>query len=71
MEADIEIGFRLADMLEFWPAEASSLVAAMQDVYSSVLARVNRLEEPERETFEPLLTELRRAMRLASPPPSD
>ena len=69
VEADIEIGFRLVDMLDSWPAE-TSLVAAIEDVYAEVLARVNRLPVPEQENFEPLVTELRRAINLALPPSS-
>jgi hypothetical protein len=70
VEADIEIGFRLVDMLESWPAESSRLVAAIEDVYADVLARVNRLQPSERKNFEPLVTELRRAINLALPPSS-
>jgi hypothetical protein len=68
VEADIEIGFRLADMLESWPAETTRMVAAMEDVYAGVLARIDRLRQSEREAVEPLVSELRRAIDLASPP---
>ena len=68
VEADIEIGFRLVDMLECWPAETSRLVAALEDVYAEVLARVNRLQASEQDNFEPLVTELRRAINLGLPP---
>jgi len=70
VEADIEIGFRLVDMLEALPGETSGLTAAVEDVYAGVLARVKRLQSPERENFEPLITELRRAIDLALPPSS-
>ena len=36
-------------------------------LYEDLLARLNRLEPPERENFEPLVTELRRAIDLALP----
>ena len=68
VEADIEIGFRLVDMLEPGMAERSRLMSAIEDVYAGVVARVNRLQTPERENFEPLVGELRRAVRLALPP---
>ena len=70
VEADIEIGFRLVDVLESWPEETSRLRAAIEDVYAGVLERVNRLQPSERENFEPLVTELRRAINLALPPSS-
>jgi hypothetical protein len=70
VEADIEIGFRLVDVLESWPAEKSRLAAAIEDVYADVLARLDRLQTSERESFGPLVTELRRAINLALPPAS-
>ena len=69
VEADIEIGFRLVDMLEALPGEKFGLASAVEGVYADVLARVKRLEPLERESFEPLVTELRRAINLALPPP--
>jgi len=51
-------------------ADTSRLMSAIEDVYAGVVARVNRLQTPERENFEPLVTELRRAVRLALPPSS-
>ena len=68
VEADIEIGFQLVDSLECWPAEASRMAAAIEDVYGNVLARVERLPVSERGKFEPLIEELRRAIHLALPP---
>jgi hypothetical protein len=56
VEANIEIGFRLVEMLESGPAETSRLVAAIEDVYADLLARVNRLQLSERENFESLVT---------------
>ena len=70
VEADIEIGFRLVDMLEALPGESTRLVSAVEDVYAGVLVRVQRLQPAERDSFEPLITELRRAINLALPPPS-
>ena len=67
VEADLEIGFRLVDMLEALPGESTRLAAAVEDVYAGVLTRVQRLQPPERENFEPLITELRRAIDLALP----
>jgi hypothetical protein len=66
-EAGIEIGFQLADVLQAWPAEAPRLAAALEDVYADVVARVGRLPESERESFAPLVIELRRAISLALP----
>ena len=65
VEADIEIGFQLVDMLEAWPEERCRLAAAVEDVYAGVLARVERLQASERRNFEPLIREFRRAIDLA------
>ena len=65
MEADLEIGFCLVDLVESYPAEAARLVANAEEVYADVLARIHRLHAPERSNFEPLVTELRRAIDLA------
>jgi hypothetical protein len=67
LEADIETAFRLVDMVEAWPSETSRLAATIEEVYASVLARTGRLERREQDSFEPLITELRRAIRLALP----
>ena len=69
MEADIEIGFCLVDLVESSPAEAARLVANAEEVYEDALARLTRLEPAERSSFEPLVTELRRAIDLALAPP--
>jgi len=68
VEADIEIGFQLVDMLEAFPGSTSRLAAAIEDVYAAVLARVARLPPSERENFQPLIAELHRAIDLALPP---
>ena len=68
VEADIEIGFRLVDMLEALPGETSRLAAAVEDVYAGILSRVQRLQPLEQETFSPLIAELRRSIDLAVPP---
>ena len=70
VEADIEIGFRLVEMLESWSGEKSGLEGAMEAAYAGALARVHRLPLPEQENFAPLIGELRRAMNLAAPPSS-
>jgi hypothetical protein len=65
VEADIEIGFRLIELVESWPAAAGRLVADAEGVYADVLARLARLEPPVRANFEPLVAELRRAIDVA------
>ena len=67
VEADIEIGFCLVDLVESRPADAARLVANAEEVYDDVLARLTRLEPAERSNFQPLVTELRRAIDLALP----
>ena len=67
VEADIEIGFCLVDLVESCPADAARLVANAEEVYDDVLARLTRLEPAERSNFQPLVTELRRAIDLALP----
>jgi hypothetical protein len=68
VEADIEIGFCLVDLAESCPADATRLVANAEEVYEDLLARLTRLEPLERSNFQPLVTELRRAIDLALPP---
>jgi hypothetical protein len=70
VEAGIEIGFCLVDLVESCPADASRLAANAEEVYEDVLSRLTRLEPRERSNFEPLVTELRRAIDLALPHPS-
>jgi hypothetical protein len=70
VEADIEIGFRLVDMLDALPSETSGLAAAVETVYADVLARVKRLPPSEQDSFEPLVAELRRSIDSALPPAS-
>ena len=68
VEADIEIGFCLVDLVESCPADAARLVANAEEVYEDALARITRLEPAEQSSFEPLVNELRRAIDLALPP---
>ena len=70
VEADIEIGFCLVDLVESCPTDAARLVANAEEVYEDVVSRLTRLEPPERNCFEPLVTELRRAIDLVLQPPS-
>jgi hypothetical protein len=70
VEADIEIGFCLVDLVESCPSDASRLVANAEEVYEDVVTRLTRLEPAERSNFQPLVTELRRAIDLALHPPS-
>jgi len=70
VEADIEIGFCLVDLVESCPSDASRLVANAEEVYEDVVTRLTRLEPSEQSNFEPLVTELRRAIDLALQPPS-
>src|ERR1039457_7190933 len=46
------------------------LLANAEGVYAEVLARLNRLQPAERGSFQPLVSELRRALDLALPPPA-
>ena len=68
VEADIEIGFELIDSIETFPGEAARLVADAEDVYRDAQARIGRLEPAEQAGFQPLMTELRRAIDRALPP---
>ena len=51
VEADIEIGFYLVDLVVSCPADAARLVANAEEVYEDVLARITRLEPAERVTL--------------------
>src|SRR4249920_777729 len=44
VEADIEIGFCLVDLVESCPSDASRLVANAEEVYEDVVTRLTRLE---------------------------
>jgi len=68
VEADIEIGFSLVDLVESRPADAARLVANAEEVYQDAQSRITRLEPSERRSLEPLVAELRRAIDLALPP---
>jgi hypothetical protein len=70
VEADIEMGFCLVDLAESCPADAARLVANAEEVYEDALARLTRLNDSERCSFEPLVGELRRAIDLAVAPPT-
>jgi hypothetical protein len=71
VEADLEIGFSLIDILESFPAETARLVADAEQVYAGLLTRLNHFTPPQRENFEPLVNELRRAIDLRAPPQSE
>ena len=66
VEADLEIGFSLIDMVETFPGDRTRLVADAEQVYAGIFARLNRFEPAQRENFEPLVRELRRAIDLAA-----
>jgi hypothetical protein len=67
VEADLEIGFSLIDLVESCPSEAARLVSDAEEIYQDVLARLQRLENSERQNFEPLVAELRRAINRTPP----
>jgi hypothetical protein len=66
VEADLEIGFTLVDLAASSPGDSLRLLADAQQVYAAILARVDRLHSPERDNFQPLVAELRRAIELAT-----
>ena len=66
VEADLEIGFSLIDMVETFPGDRARLVADAEEVYTDLLGRLNRFEPGQRENFEPLVKELRRAIDLTA-----
>jgi hypothetical protein len=66
VEADLEIGFSLIDMVETFPGDRTRLVADAEQVYAGIFTRLNRFEPAHRENFEPLVRELRRAIDLAA-----
>ena len=49
------------------PSEVAPLVADAEEIYADVVSRLNRLEPSERDSFEPLVAELRDAIDLALP----
>jgi hypothetical protein len=65
VEADLEIGFSLVDLMDSRPSDALRILADAEAVYRDVLVRVGRLQfagAPERNSFRPLVEELRRAI---------
>jgi hypothetical protein len=46
-------------------------VADAEQVYAGLLTRLNHFTPPQRENFEPLVNELRRAIDLRAPPQSE
>jgi hypothetical protein len=66
VEADFEIGFNLVDLAEDTPGQRSRMIANAEEVYADILARLKGLSSAESESFVPLVTELRRAIDLAS-----
>jgi hypothetical protein len=66
VEADFEIGFNLVDLAEETPDQAPRLLADAENVFADILARLKGLSSSEGESFVPLVTELRRAIDLAS-----
>ncbi len=67
VEADLEIGFSLIDLVEACPSEAARLVSDAEEIYQDVLARLQRLENSERRNFAQLVAELRRAIDRTPP----
>ncbi|MDR3700773.1 MAG: hypothetical protein P4L56_14105 [Candidatus Sulfopaludibacter sp.] len=67
VEADLEIGFSLVDLVESCPSQTARLVSDAEEIYQDVLARLQRLEDSERQSFEPIVAELRRAIDLTPP----
>ncbi len=67
IEADLEIGFNLVDLAGSNPADSSHLLANAEEVFRDLLVRVKKLEPSEESNFQPLITELRRAIDLAVP----
>jgi hypothetical protein len=67
VEADLEMGFSLVDLVASLPSQAARLVADAEAIYQDVQARLQRLENSERQNFEPLVAELRRAIDLTPP----
>ena len=70
VEADLEAGFRLVDIVETEAGFGSRLraVRALQDaedVFSDIQQRLGHLEAPEKIPFEAIVGELRRAIDLA------
>ena len=68
VEADLEIGFSLIDMVETFPSERARLIADAEGVYAGILARLKSFAAGQQENFGPLVNELRRAIDLARRP---
>ena len=62
VEADLEIGFSLVDLVESCPSQTARLLSDAEEIYQDLLARLSRLENSEQSTFEPLVAELRRSI---------
>ena len=67
VEAGLESGFSLLDLVECCPSQTARLLNDAEAVYQDVLTRLARLENSDRCSFEPLVAELRRAIDCAPP----
>ena len=67
VEADLEIGFSLVDLMESCPSQTARLLNDAEEIYQDVLARVSRLDNSDRCSFGPLVAELRRAIDRTPP----
>ena len=70
VEADFEIGFSLIDLAGETPVHAPRLIADAENVFADILSRLRGMSSSESESFVPLVTELRRAIDLASSHPA-
>lgn len=67
VEADLEIGFHLADLAESDLSDSMRILGDAEDVFQDILARVAKLDTRDRENLAPLVVELRRALDLSHP----
>ncbi len=66
VEADLEIGFNLVDLAQCNPSDSPRVLADAERAYNDILARLKRLDPSDDSRFRPLVSELRRAIDLAS-----
>jgi len=64
VEADLEIGFQLIELAASDRANAKRILKDAEDVYQDILSRVAKFEPADRESFGPLVSELRREINL-------
>lgn len=67
VEAGLESGFSLLDLVESCPSQSARLLSDAEAIYQDLLARLSGMANSEQRCFEPLVAEFRRAIDCTPP----